>query len=157
MIDHTHFRIPASSNDQPELPAAGQQTAKSGAAGSAKPDERLSDVEKRLVLFEELLFDCAMTLKDKVAERLDKLEDLCHHETAQLRQEWLENNHDRKKELNQLTLKISEAIDRIAAEKAQESKSASGRTGQAAVPPENSVDRLPEWDDSQPGKQAGKN
>jgi hypothetical protein len=157
MIDHTHFRIPASPNDQPELPTAGLKTPKSGAAGAGKPDERLNDVEKRLVLFEELLFDCAMTLKDKVAERLDKLEDLCHHETAQLRQEWQENNHDRKKELNQLTLKISEAIDRIAAEKALESKSASGRSGQPTVPPETSGDRLSGWDNSHPGKQAGEN
>jgi len=157
MIDHTHFRIPASSNDKPELPAAGLQTSQGGASGSAKPDERLNDVEKRLALFEELLFDCAMTLKDKVAERLDKLEDLCHLEAAQLRHEWQENKHDRKKELNQLTLKISEAIDRIAAEKARESESLRECSGQSTVSPGDSIDRMPEWDGSCPGRQPGKN
>lgn len=158
MIDHTHFRIPASSNNKPELPATGLQAAQGGAPGLGKPDERLNDVEKRLALFEEVLFDCAMTLKDKVAERLDKLEELCHQEAAQLRHEWLENNYDRKKELNQLTLKISEAIDRIAAEKARDSKSGSARTAsQSTVSSGNSVDRLPKWDGPCPGNQPGGN
>lgn len=113
MIDKTHFRIPATAKLD-DLTANVQ-----GGHATEMPAERLSEVEKRLALFEELLFDCAMTLKDKVADRLDQLEDLCHHESAQLRQEWQQGDHDRKKELNLLTLKISEAIDRIAAEKAR--------------------------------------
>ncbi|NOY01014.1 MAG: hypothetical protein GXP30_14995 [Verrucomicrobia bacterium] len=118
MIDKTHFRISSSATQKLDdlsaeaLPA----TPAPEVAG-----ERLSDVEKRLALFEELLFDCAMTLKDKVADRLDQLEDLCHHETALLRQEYQQDDQDRKKELNLLTLKISEAIDRIAAEKNRQS------------------------------------
>ena len=116
MIDKTHFRIP-STTKLDELSPTGQESSDSDPA-----NERLSDVEKRLELFEAMLFDCAMTLKDKVADRLDQLEDLCHHENAQLRQEWQQGDHDRKKELNHLTLKISEAIDRIAAEKNREPK-----------------------------------
>ncbi len=113
MIDKTHFRIPAAATEKlDDLAPIAQDSSDSSIAA-----ERLGDVEKRLALFEELLFDCAMTLKDKVADRLDQLEDLCHHETAQLRQEWQQGDHERKKALNQLTLKISEAIDRIAAEK----------------------------------------
>lgn len=113
MIDKTHFRIPSTAKLDELTPSA------PAASHSDEPAERLSDVEKRLALFEELLFDCAMTLKDKVADRLDQLEDLCHHESAQLRQEWQQGDQDRKKELSHLTLKISEAIDRIAAEKAR--------------------------------------
>jgi len=157
MIDHTHFRIPASPDDKPGFSASVPQFPQDGAADSEKPDERLTSVEKRLALFEELLFDCAMTLKDKVAERLDKLEELCHHEAAQLRHEWLENKRDRKKELSQLTLKVSEAIDRIAAEKAREPHSASERAGQPAVSPGDSVHRMTEWDGSRPDKRPGKN
>ncbi|MCF6311846.1 MAG: hypothetical protein L3J39_05280 [Verrucomicrobiales bacterium] len=112
MIDKTHFRIPTATTENlhasPVPPPSG---------------ERLEDVEKRLALFEELLFDCAMTLKDKVSDRLDQLEDLCHHQTAQLRQEQQQSEQDRKKQLNLLTLKISEAIDRVAAEKKRASQS----------------------------------
>ncbi len=115
MIDKTHFRIPAAATEKLDDLAANTHSNPS----AEQPAERLDEVEKRLALFEEMLFDCAMTLKDKVADRLDQLEDLCHHETAQLRQECQQGEYDRKKELNLLTLKISEAIDRIAAEKAR--------------------------------------
>ena len=118
MIDKTQFRIPASANEKLDDLAP---TSLDDAIDSEVPGERLGEVEKRLALFEELLFDCAMTLKDKVADRLDQLEDLCHHETALLRQELQQEDHDRKKELNLLTLKISEAIDRIATEKTRQS------------------------------------
>ncbi len=118
MIDKTHFKISSSSTQNlDDLTAETLPTTPAPEVAG----ERLSDVEKRLALFEELLFDCAMTLKDKVADRLDQLEDLCHHETALLRQEYQQDDQDRKKELNLLTLKISEAIDRIAAEKSRHS------------------------------------
>ena len=118
MNDKTHFRIPASVTEKLDDLTPGSQ---SDATASKVSGERLCEVEKRLALFEELLFDCAMTLKDKVADRLDQLEDLCHHEAALLRQELQQDEHDRKKELNLLTLKISEAIDRIATEKNRQS------------------------------------
>lgn len=120
MIDKTHFRIPATTENLDALSPAPQDIAATSPSG-----KRLEDVEKRLALFEELLFDCAMTLKDKVADRLDQLEDLCHHETAQLRQEQQQSEYDRKQELNLLTLKISEAIDRVAAEKNREAETTS--------------------------------
>jgi len=123
MIDKTHFRISSAATQKPENPASDPESC---ATDSEVPDERMSEVEKRLAMFEELLFDCAMTLKDKVADRLDQLEDLCHHETALLRQELQQEDHDRKKELNLLTLKISEAIDRIAAEKNRHSTPVDG-------------------------------
>ena len=118
MIDKTHFQIPVSPTDELDDLAPDTQCC---STETGKPKVRLTDVEKRLALFEELLFDCAMTLKDKVAERLDHLEDLCHHETALLRQEFQQEDRERKKELNLLTLKISEAIDRIAAKKTRQS------------------------------------
>ncbi len=154
MIDRTSFRISSTTNEPSGCPAPEPQDC---SASPGKPNQRLNDVEKRLALFEELLFDCAMTLKDKVAERLDQLEDLCHQETAQLRQEWQENNQDRKKELNQLTLKISEAIDRIAAEKSRGPSNAGGQSDQPAVSPGTPAERLSDWDGPAPGRQTGNN
>ena len=127
MLDKTHFRIPASINEK--LDNLAPESIKC-ASDPALPDKRMIEVEKRLALFEKVLFDCAMTLKDKVADRLDHLEDLCHHETALLRQEFQQEDHDRKKELSLLTLKISEAIDRIAAEKVRQPLPASKLSAQ---------------------------
>lgn len=137
MIDKTHFRIPTAAVEKLDNLAASTHSH----PATEQPIERLDEVEKRLALFEEMLFDCAMTLKDKVADRLDQLEDLCHHETAQLRQECQQGEYDRKKELNLLTLKISEAIDRIAAEK-----------NRPQQPDENSVARFPELDSLPTGR-----
>lgn len=131
MIDKTHFRISQDSNQKLEHPVAKTESA---VTDSEVPDKRMNEVEKRLAMFEEVLFDCAMTLKDKVADRLDQLEDLCHHETALLRQELQQEDHDRKKELNLLTLKISEAIDRIAAEKNRQTTPEDGNCGQKNKP-----------------------
>jgi len=146
MIDKTHFRISSSSTQKLEdLKADALPTT----PDSEATGERMSDVEKRLALFEELLFDCAMTLKDKVADRLDQLEDLCHHETALLRQEFQQDDQDRKKELNLLTLKISEAIDRIAADK--------NRQPADELPVQENIDRLPKLDELPPSSQPGRN
>lgn len=146
MVDKTHFRISSSSSQKVDGPATDPQ---SYVPASELPGERLSEVEKRLALFEELLFDCAMTLKDKVADRLDQLEDLCHHETALLRQEFQQEDHDRKKELSLLTLKISEAIDRIAAEK--------NRQAADEYPAQQNSDRLPSLDELPPDQRPGQN
>lgn len=146
MIDKTHFRISSSSTQKLDDLAA---EALPSVPDSEVSGERLSDVEKRLALFEELLFDCAMTLKDKVADRLDQLEDLCHHETALLRQEFQQDDQDRKKELNLLTLKISEAIDRIAAEKSRQP------ADELSVQENN--DRLPSLDNLPPSGRSSQN
>lgn len=146
MIDKTHFRISSSSPQKADAPTTDPQSC---VHTSELPGERLSEVEKRLALFEELLFDCAMTLKDKVADRLDQLEDLCHHETALLRQEFQQEDHDRKKELSLLTLKISEAIDRIAAEK--------NRQAADEFPTQQNSDRLPSLDELPPDQRPGQN
>jgi hypothetical protein len=143
MIDKTHFRLSASNNEKPiDLSLESQ----SDVTDSEPPTERLTDVEKRLALFEELLFDCAMTLKDKVADRLDQLEDLCHHETALLRQEFQQEDQDRKKELNLLTLKISEAIDRLATKKARQSSIAEDPSTQDKGERQLNLDGLPPTD-----------
>jgi len=128
MLDKTHFRLPDSSHEK--LNSLAPESKKCTPDDTGLHDKRMIQVEKRLALFEKVLFDCAMNLKDKVADRLDQLEDLCHHETALLRQELQQEDHDRKKELSLLTLKISEAIDRIAAEKARQPLSASELSAQ---------------------------
>lgn len=86
------------------------------------PNTRLSELEARLSLLESALIDHATILRDRIAVRLDRLEQRFQYEAEGLRRALQTEVSDRRSNIIQLTQSVTAAVDRVESKHHPETK-----------------------------------
>jgi hypothetical protein len=77
------------------------------------PAIRLRELEARMAILETAIVDHAMVLRDRIAQRLDRLEQKFRHEADGLRRALQTETSDRKTNIIRLAQSVSAAVDRV--------------------------------------------
>lgn len=74
---------------------------------------RLRELEARMRVLEEAIFEHALALRDRIGRRLDCLEDRLNYESKGLRRALKDESADRDEKIIQLTHSLTAAVDRV--------------------------------------------
>lgn len=77
------------------------------------PAAKLKELESRLSVLETALVEHASILRDRIGQRLDRLEQRFQYEAAGFRRALQAESSDRKTHLIQLTRSVTAAVDRV--------------------------------------------
>ena len=81
--------------------------------GDKDPVVRLRELEARMAILETAIVEHAMVLRDRIGQRLDRLEQKFRYEADGLRRALQTETTDRKTNIIQLAQSVSAAVDRV--------------------------------------------
>lgn len=77
------------------------------------PAQRLRELEARLTILETAMIEHATVLRDRIGERLDRLEQKFRYEADGLRRALATESSDRKSNIIELARSVTAAVDRV--------------------------------------------
>ena len=75
--------------------------------------QRIGELEARLTMLENAMFEHAVMLRDRIGQRLDRLEQKFRYEADGLRRALKDESRDRNSKIIQLSESVTNAVDRV--------------------------------------------